>query len=182
MMVLASVVLSLVFIAAAMAFARRIGGARAAIITGLYLALRPRFLAVFSLNSVGQYVDVLALGGVALALAALLQDEPSPRERLRALAVGLLLGAAFWQQPVALSYAITVSFALALRRGAGIAAAPLLPAAAWPWASCRDRLEPALRVGQRRHPGARCLGLRAQVDALPFSPPDGRTSFPSWPA
>ena len=34
----------------------------AALFAGLYLALPPRFLAVFSLNSVGQYVDVLALG------------------------------------------------------------------------------------------------------------------------
>ena len=43
--------------------------------TGLYLALGPRFLTVFSLNCVGQYVDVLALGGVALALLARVLDE-----------------------------------------------------------------------------------------------------------
>ena len=121
MLVLASVVLDLVFIVATMSLARRLGGRAAALAAGLYLALGPKFLTVFSLNSVGQYVDVLALGGAALALAApLLQDEHSPRERLRALAVGLLLGAAFWQQPVALCYAIAVGAALVLRRGPGV--------------------------------------------------------------
>ena len=69
-MVLASLLLYLVFVAASMALARRIGGRAAALVTGLYLALGPKFLTTFSLNCVGQYVDVLALGGVALALLA----------------------------------------------------------------------------------------------------------------
>src|SRR6185369_17124010 len=105
MLVLASVALDVVFIVATMSPARRLGGRAAAVACGLYLALGPKFLTVFSLNSVGQYVDVLALGGLALALVPpLLQEEPSPSHRLRALAVGLLLGAAFWQQPVATCY------------------------------------------------------------------------------
>lgn len=118
LMTAAGVLLSLVFLVASMALARRIGGRPAALATGLYLALGPKFLTTFSLNSVGQYVDVLALGGVALALLARLleRDDGGPAARGSYLAVGVLLGAAFWQQPVALSYAGVVLLALALRR------------------------------------------------------------------
>jgi len=183
LIVLAGIVLSLVSVVAGMALARRIGGPSAAVITGLYLALPPRFLAVFSLNSVGQYVDVLALGGAALALIG---TTPAPvtdskgdtlgspgnpaDDRARAAAIsaaaGFLLGAAFWQQPVALSFIIAGFAALALRgdRGRGVAwasagfAVGVLPVILWnaqnDWASGdimgRDPSE-----------------LRAQADALP---------------
>lgn len=170
LLVLASLLLDLVFIAATMALARRIGGRAAALAGGLYLALGPKFLTVFSLNSVGQYVDVLALGGLALALAApLLQDEPSPRDRLRALAVGLLLGAAFWQQPVAACYVAAVLAALALRRGPGARQR-------WGWLTA-GLLVGALPVliWNLRHGWASGEilradgpGLRAQAEALPY--------------
>ena len=116
LIVIASVILSLASVAAGMALARRIGGRRAAVCAGLYLALPPRFLAVFSLNSVGQYVDVLALGGIALALVAPVGAGPG-----RAAAAGLLLGAAFWQQPVALCFVAAGLVVLALRRGPAVA-------------------------------------------------------------
>jgi len=119
LMTAASLVLYLVFTASAMALARRVGGRAAALATGLYLALGPRFLTVFSLNCVGQYVDVLALGGVALALLARVLDEDRRGVEARGpyLVLGVLLGAAFWQQPVALSYAAAAAAALALRSG-----------------------------------------------------------------
>lgn len=115
----AGVVLSLVFILASMALARRLGGRGAALVTGLYLALGPKFLTIFTLNSVGQYADVLALGGLALALLARLLDLNlgGPLARGHYLGLGLLLGAAFWQQPVALSYAAAAGLVLLLRRG-----------------------------------------------------------------
>ena len=78
----------------------------------------PKFLTTFSLNCVGQYVDVLALGGAALVvLAAPLEDEAlhGSSARLHYLGLGLLLGAAFWQQPVALVYVLAALGALALR-------------------------------------------------------------------
>jgi dolichyl-phosphate-mannose-protein mannosyltransferase len=114
----AGVLLSLVFLVATMALARRLGGRGAALAAGLYLALGPKFLTTFSLNAVGQYVDVLALGGLALAVLARLLDEDraGPAARGDYLALGLLLGAAFWQQPVALAYVLTALAALALRR------------------------------------------------------------------
>lgn len=170
MLVLASVLLDLVFIVATMTLARRLGGRAAALASGLYLALGPKFLTVFSLNSVGQYVDVLALGGLALALVPpLLQEEPSPSDRLRALAVGLLLGAAFWQQPVATCYAIAVFVALALRRGPGLRArwgwmiagliVGALPVLLW-------NLRHGWATGEMMSPDS--AGLRAQAEALPY--------------
>ena len=118
LMLCASLILHVVFLAATMALARRIAGRPAALVAGLYLALSPRFLTVFTLNCVGQYADVLALGGVALALLARLLDEERHGASARGdyLAIGFLLGAAFWQQPVAISYILTAAALLALRR------------------------------------------------------------------
>jgi hypothetical protein len=118
LMVAAGVALSLVFLVATMALARRIGGRPAALCAGLWIALGPKFLTTFSLNSVGQYVDVLALGGAALALVArvLATEARGSAARGTYLAIGLLLGVAFWQQPVALSYAAVAFAALGLRR------------------------------------------------------------------
>jgi hypothetical protein len=182
LMTAASLLLYLVFTAAAMALARRLGGRAAAVATGLYLALGPRFLTVFSLNCVGQYVDVLALGGVALALTARMLDEGRQGAEARAgyVAVGLLLGAAFWQQPVALSYGAAVAVALAWRSGgwrdpwallapAG-AVLGALPVLVWNaqhgWAT-RDIL------------GRDPMELRAQAEALPHLV--GRTLSVSFP-
>jgi hypothetical protein len=169
LMVVASLILYLVFLVAAMALARRLGGRTAALFSGLYLALSGRFLTVFSLNCVGQYVDVLALGGVALVLLARMpEDTGGAPARGRYLGIGLLLGAAFWQQPVALAYAAAALVALGLRRitwrdpWALLVAAGFLigalPVLVWNaqhgWAS-GDLL------------GREPADLRAQADALP---------------
>jgi drug/metabolite transporter superfamily protein YnfA len=170
LMVLSSLLLYLVFVAASMALARRLGGRVAAAAAGAYLAVSPRFLTVFSLNCVGQYVEVLALGGLALALVARLlrEDRHGAAARGDYLAIGVLLGTAFWQQPVALSYLGTVAAALLLRRRtwrdrwtllvpAGVALG-VLPVLLWNaqhgWASA-DIL------------GREPAELKAQVDALP---------------
>lgn len=182
LMTAASLVLYLVFLVSAMALARRVGGRAAALATGLYLALGPRFLTVFSLNCVGQYVDVLALGGVALALLARVLDRDGHGFAARGsyLVLGVLLGAAFWQQPVALSYAAVAAAVLAARAvtrrdpwtllvpaGAALGALPVL---LWNlqhgWAS-RDIL------------GRDPSDLRAQAEALPHLV--GRTLSVSFP-
>jgi hypothetical protein len=66
-------------------------------------------------------MDVLALGGLALALLARVLDEGLCGRRARWLyfAIGLLAGAAFWQQPVALSYVAVAALVLALRSYSG---------------------------------------------------------------
>jgi len=170
LMVLASLVLYLVFVAATMAVVRRIAGGEAALVAGLYLAISPRFLTVFSLNCVGQYVDVLALGGLAFVVVArLLAGDRRGREvRASYLGAGLLLGAAFWQQPVALAYAAAVALALALRRATWRDAwALLLPAGAFVGAlpvliwNAQNHWQTGEIMG--REPGE----LAAQADALP---------------
>lgn len=170
LMLLASVLLYAVFLAAGMALARRIAGPVAALLAGLYLALSPKFLTTFSLNCVGQYVDVLALGGAALVLLATILDErlTGAPARLHYLGLGLCLGAAFWQQPVALVYLGAALVALAFRRSTwsdrfallvpiGLAAGAL-PVLIW-------NLQNAWASGDilGREPGE----LLAQAEALP---------------
>jgi hypothetical protein len=118
LMAAAGLILSLAFVAATMALARRVAGRGAALAAGLYLALGPRFPTVLALNAVGQYAEVLALGGAALAwLARVLDtDAHGPPARRAYFGIGVLLGAAFWQQPVALAYTIATTLVLALRR------------------------------------------------------------------
>ena len=172
LMVLTSVLLYLVFVAATMALVRRIGGRGAALVAGLYLAISPRFLTVFSLNCVGQYVDVLALGGLALVVVARLlsEDRRGAEARWSYLGAGLLVGTAFWQQPVALAYAGVVALALALRRatwrdgwalllplGAFVGALPVL---LW---NAQNHWQTGDIIIKGREPSE----LAAQADALP---------------
>jgi len=172
LMVLTSLLLYLVFMAATLALVRRIAGREAALVAGLYLAISPRFLTVFSLNCVGQYVDVLALGGLALLVVARLlsEDRRGPQARGSYLGAGLLVGAAFWQQPVALAYAGAVALALALRRatwrdgwalllplGAFVGALPVL---IW---NAQNHWQTGDIIIKGREPSE----LAAQVDALP---------------
>jgi hypothetical protein len=178
----ASLVLYLVFVASTMSLARRVAGTPAAVAAGLYLAIAPRFLTVFSLNCVGQYVDVLALGGLGLAVLARILDEERSGASARGayFAVGFFLGAAFWQQPVALGYVAAATIALALRRAtwrdpwvlvAPVAAAVgLLPALVW-------NAQHGWESGGVLHRDL--ADLRAQADALPFLVQ--RTFFRSLP-
>ena len=111
----------------------------------------PRFLTVFSLNCVGQYVDVLALGGAGPGApgAPARRGRPGRRRARGATSrIGVLLGAAFWQQPVALSYVAVVA------AGPGAAARDLARsvdaarARGLASARCRAALERAERLGQ----------------------------------
>lgn len=182
LMAAASLLLSLAFIAASMALARRLAGRVAGAVTGLYLAAGPRFPTVFTLNCVGQYVEVLALGGLALALLARLldRDESGAPARATYFGIGWLLGAAFWQQPVALAYAITAGAALVLRgrtwRDPWTLAVPLgaavgvLPVLMW-------NLQHGWASGEIL--GRDAEGLRAQAAALPEAAAlTARVSFP----
>ena len=93
-------VFHLLWTAAVMALAWRAAGSLAAVVAGLFMAVSPRFLVAFSLNNVGQYPEVNALG--ALALVAL-----SARGAL--LAAGFLLGLAVWQQLLAVYFVATAA-------------------------------------------------------------------------
>jgi hypothetical protein len=105
----------LLWTVAVMILARHAAGLPGAIGAGLFMAISPRFLVAFSLNNVGQYPEVNALG--ALALVAL-------TTRGALLAAGFLLGLAVWQQLLAVYFvaaaAVLVLATPALRRPRGI--------------------------------------------------------------
>jgi hypothetical protein len=93
----------LLWIAAVMVLAGALGGTPAALCAGAFLAVSPRFLAAFSLNNVGQYPEVNAMGALALALLA---AGGGP------LAAAFVAGLALWQQLVAVSFLAVVGAAI----------------------------------------------------------------------
>jgi hypothetical protein len=93
------------WLAAVMALARRAGGLPAAVAAGAFMAVSPRFLLAFSLNNVGQYPEVNAIG--ALALVALGGHGAL-------MAAAFLLGLALWQQLVAVYFVVTAAVLIAV--------------------------------------------------------------------
>ena len=101
--ILSSHLFFLVWMAAAMALARRVGGLPAAAAAGAFLAVSPRFLAAFSLNNVGQYPEVNALGAAGMAVLA---AGGGP------LGAAFLIGLALWQQLVAVYFVAVLGLAV----------------------------------------------------------------------
>lgn len=98
----------LIWTLAVMLLARDVGGLRAALVAGLFMAVPPRFLMAFSLNNVGQYPEVNAFG--ALGLALLVTD--------RALLLpGFLIGLAVWQQLLGVYFVVVAAVAIAFTPG-----------------------------------------------------------------
>jgi hypothetical protein len=122
----------LIWIAAVMLLARDVGGTRAALGAGLFMAIPPRFLMAFSLNNVGQYPEVNALGALGLALML------GPGGLLLP---GFAIGLAVWQQLLGVYFLIVAALAVlvtpALRRGGRIAGGLVAFAAGsypvWAW-------------------------------------------------
>jgi hypothetical protein len=97
---LASLGFYLLFVAAAYGLALRVGlvggaGSWVAMGTGLYLAFSPPYVTRYSLSNDGNYVEVLALGTLALFMAVRWLEAPDARATL-AVSAGVLLGLAFW--------------------------------------------------------------------------------------
>jgi hypothetical protein len=103
--VLASHVFYLLWVYAVMRLALGVGGLPSALGAGLFMAVSPRFLTAFSLNNVGQYPEVNALGTLALVLLA-------PGTGL--LLPGFVLGLALWQQLLALYFILAAGVAALL--------------------------------------------------------------------
>jgi hypothetical protein len=130
--IVASHLFYLVWIAAVMVLARQVGGLPAAAGSGAFLAVSPRFLAAFSLNNVGQYPEVNALGAAALALLA---AGGGP------LGAAFLVGLALWQQLLAVYFVAVLALAIVVtpdwRRPRGLLDAALGLAAGtypiWVW-------------------------------------------------
>jgi hypothetical protein len=100
---LASHAFFLLWIGAVMALAFRLGGLAAALGAGAFLSVSPRFLAAFSLNNVGQYAEVNALGATGLFL---LGSSGGP------LLAAFLVGLALWQQLVAVYFVAVLALAV----------------------------------------------------------------------
>jgi hypothetical protein len=141
-----------------MLLARDVGGTRAALGAGLFMAVPPRFLMAFSLNNVGQYPEVNALGTLGLALLMSGQGLLLP---------GFLIGLAVWQQLLGVYFVIVAGLAVALtpewrraRRVAGGVAgfvAGSYPVWAWNAAHGWATLEFFRRGG--KEPAERLAGL-----------------------
>jgi hypothetical protein len=84
------------------------GSAWAALAAGLYAAFAPAFVTRYSLSNDGNYVEVLALGTWSLVLAARWRREEGAGNGL-ALAVGLLLGLAFWCHILAVIHVVAIA-------------------------------------------------------------------------
>jgi hypothetical protein len=78
-----------------------------AVAAGLYAAFAPVFVTRYSLSNDGNYVEVLALGTWALCLALRWRREDESASPF-ALAIGLLLGLAFWCHILAVIHAVAI--------------------------------------------------------------------------
>jgi hypothetical protein len=174
----------LLWTAAVMVLARHAAGVPAALAAGLFMAASPRFLVAFSLNNVGQYPEVNALG--ALALVAL-----STRSAL--LAAGFLLGLAVWQQLLAVYFVAAAAVLVAAtpdwRRPRRIADAiagffagsyPL-----WIWNAANGWATFDLFRRGGKQPGDRIAGLPDRIErtlAVSFPKMFGLTDLGAGPA
>jgi hypothetical protein len=183
---LASLGFYLVFVAAAYALALRVGqaggaGSWVAMSTGLYLAFPPPYVTRYSLSNDGNYVEVLALGTLALLLAVRWLEAPAVRTSLAA-AAGVLLGLAFWCHILAVIHLAAFGLVLllasprdalrSLPMGATGFALGDLPGLLWNashhWGSFQYLVPGSTEGAGAEAPGmgARALGLLS--DQLPF--------------
>jgi hypothetical protein len=93
----------ILWIAAVMRLAGLAAGPAAALAAGVFMAWAPRFLTAFSLNNVGQYQELNALGALALAFLA---------GGHGLLLAGFAAGLAVWQQLVAVYFVLTMALAV----------------------------------------------------------------------
>ena len=108
---------------------RRILGPGPGLIAGVFMALPPIFLTVWSVKARGGFIETLVLGSLVLLLA-LRTVETTGRRRLRAaLVLGFVGGLGWWTCQLIVSYLVAAG--VLVLRGAGRAAGlRVLPAAA----------------------------------------------------
>jgi hypothetical protein len=95
-----------------------------ALAAGLYAAFAPAFVTRYSLSNDGNYVEVLALGTLALVLGVRWARVPE-RRGPTALLIGLVLGLAFWCHILAVIHAAALGlFVLLTAWRAGLRSAP----------------------------------------------------------
>lgn len=99
----ASLVFYGVWVVAVMLLAWKVAGLWAAVAAGVFMAVGPRFLVAFSMNNVGQYPEVNALGTLGLALLALGASLAAP---------AFVIGLAVWQQLLGVYFVIVLALAV----------------------------------------------------------------------
>ena len=114
---LVPLVISLLFVGLVFATGYRVAGLKGAFISGLYVAIPPAFLALWSLKARGGYIEVLVLGQTMLLLAM----DVANRGRVgakHALLGGFLAGVGLWTNLLIAVYLvpIVIYLGLALRR------------------------------------------------------------------
>lgn len=108
---------ALLFTGLVFATGYRLGGAAAAFVAGLYVAVPPAFFALWSLKARGGYIETLVLGQALLLIALAMGKRGSGTPALAA-ALGFLSGVGLWVNPLIAVYLAPVALylILALRR------------------------------------------------------------------
>lgn len=96
--------------------ARRDYGDRVALLSALYLAIPPSFLAIWSLKARGGYMELLALGQALIFLAPWMA-RPSPNLTWKLALAGFLSGLLLWTHVLGLVYVVPVGIYLVFRLG-----------------------------------------------------------------
>ncbi len=104
---------ALVFTALVFATGYRVGGLAAAILSGLYVAVPPAFLALWSLKARGGYVEILALGQLMILLTLRIGKRRSVL-LWEASLLGFLAGLGLWTNPLIGVYLVPIAVYLAL--------------------------------------------------------------------
>lgn len=114
---LVPLVAGLAFVALVFGTGYRIGGLGVAVASGLYVAVPPAFLALWSLKARGGYVETLVMGQLLILLALGLAKRGSIGAGEGAM-LGFLAGLGAWTNPLIGVYLVPVGIylALALRR------------------------------------------------------------------
>ena len=125
---LASIIFYAAFVAAVFCLARAVAGDEdrwTPLAAALYLAFAPAFVTRYSLSNDGNYVEVLAFGAWALVAAVRWRRHPEAGTAV-ALALGVLLGLAFWCHVLAIVYVFAIG--IWMLSGAPARAVRALPA------------------------------------------------------
>lgn len=113
---------ALLYVGLLFATGYRLGGLTAAVVSGVFAAVPPAFLAVWSLKARGGYIEILVIGQLLILLAMHLgkRGRVGPRGGFL---LGLVSGLGLWTNPLIVVYLIPVALYLLLvlrRRVVGV--------------------------------------------------------------
>lgn len=120
---------ALLFVGLVFATGYRLGGLAPAFASGLYVAVPPAFLALWSLKARGGYIEILALGQMLILLALGIGKRGSVRF-WEALLLGFLAGLGVWINPLIGVYLLPVGIHLGLTLRRRLVGSWVLPAIA----------------------------------------------------